>query len=157
MKKLNNSIKKTLLTCSIIAATSISPTMAYEQVASVKLTSKQEQKEKENIGFGTGMVIGAIVAGPLGAIVSSAIGVITAKHLNTANERDELVAVLEGEQNKYQLALDKYQDKLRQAEQSYQAELLALQQGQDLTSQLQAENLLMSLQFSTGSSEIKPH
>ena len=47
--------------------------------------------------------------------------------------------------------------KLELAEQAYQAELLALQQSYQASGQLQAENLLMSLQFSTGSSEIAPH
>ncbi len=161
INKSTTSIKKSLIACAVISTLTIStltvtPVMAAE-VNTEQKTLKQAQKENENIGFGTGMVLGAIVGGPIGAVVSSFIGVFAAKHMNVSNERDLLTNQLNEEKNHYQLALEEYQDKIHQAEQAYQAQLLSFQQEQHITSQLQAENLLMSLQFSTGSSEIKSH
>ncbi len=153
-QKRNKSMKNSAITLALIATMSLSPVMAKD----VEAISKHQQKiDNENIGFGTGVVIGAVVAGPLGAIVTGLVGAFTAKHLNAVNENDELTEQISSEQSQHQLALEKYQQKLQRLEQGYQNELLALQKNQQNTSQLQAENLLMSLQFSTGSSELKPH
>ena len=153
----NHSIKKTTLACIIASSLVITPVMAndIEQLDPIK--KAEQQKDNENIGFGTGLVLGAVVAGPIGAFVSGIVGVLTAKHINVANDKEALTAQLSAEQNQYQLALEKYQNKLQVLEREYQDELLTLQNSQHKTTQLQAENLLMSLQFSTGSSEIKPH
>ncbi len=152
---LTNQLKKSAVTCAVLASLFNVPAMANEQLDTASL--KQQQKTNENIGFGTGMVVGAIVAGPIGAIVSSVVGVLTANHINVANEKEMLKTQLDQQETSYQTALQKYQQKLQHAEQSYQADLLALRKEQQLASQLQAENLLMSLQFSTGSSELKAH
>lgn len=150
----NKSMKNSAITLALIASMSLTPVMAKD----VEDISKHQQKiDNENIGFGTGVVIGAVVAGPLGAIVTGLVGAFTAKHLNAVNENDELNAQISSEKSNHQLALQKYQQKLKRVEQDYQNELIALQKNQHNTSQLQAENLLMSLQFSTGSSELKPH
>ncbi|GLX76743.1 hypothetical protein tinsulaeT_00830 [Thalassotalea insulae] len=154
--------KSNALTCALLLTLVTTPVMADEASAKVtpvldRQTLAEQQKRNENIGFGTGMVVGAIAAGPIGAIVSSVIGVLTANHINVVDEKEQLAVQLDNQQNEYQAALSRYQRQLQLAEQSYQDELLSLQQKQQLASQLQAENLLMSLQFSTGSSEIKQH
>ncbi|MDG1751346.1 MAG: sortase-associated OmpA-like protein PdsO [Thalassotalea sp.] len=153
----NQNIKKTTLACFIASTLAISPVMANNANQVETINKADQHKENENIGFGTGLVLGAVVAGPIGAFVSGIVGVLTAKHINIANDKDELTAQLSTEQNQHQLALEKYQQKLQLVEREYQDELLALQSSQHNTTQLQAENLLMSLQFSTGSSELKPH
>lgn len=153
----NHGLKKTLLACCIATSLVTAPTMANDALKTDDINKAQQHKKNENIGFGSGLVLGAVVAGPVGAFVSGIIGVFTAKHINVSNDKDELVVKLSQEQNNHQLALEKYQQKMQQIEQEYQDELLALQNSQHNTTQLQAENLLMSLQFSTGSSDIQPH
>ncbi|MDO6447287.1 sortase-associated OmpA-like protein PdsO [Colwellia sp. 1_MG-2023] len=153
----NHGLKKTLLACCIATSLVTAPTMANDALKTDDINKAQQHKKYENIGFGSGLVLGAVVAGPVGAFVSGIIGVFTAKHINVSNDKDELVVKLSQEQNNHQLALAKYQQKMKQIEQEYQDELLALQNSQHNTTQLQAENLLMSLQFSTGSSDIQPH
>lgn len=153
----NYSITKTTLACIIASSLVVTPAMANNIEQSDSTIKAEQQKDNENIGFGTGLVLGAVVAGPIGAFVSGIVGVLTAKHINVANDKVELTAQLSAEQNQHQLALKNYQQKLLLIEREYQDELLAIQKDQHQTTQLQAENLLMSLQFSTGSSELKPH
>jgi len=153
-----------LITCAVISALIASPVMAnsekHTQINDTSYISEQQKKQAQNnegIGFGTGALIGAVVAGPFGAFFAGVAGSLIAKHVNVIDQRDSLTSALTEQKNNHQLALEKYQSKLQQAEQEYQSELLALQQSQQNTTQLQAENLLMSLQFSTGSSDLQPH
>lgn len=151
------SMKKALLACFIATSLIATPTMADDSLQTEEISKAEQHKQNENIGFGSGLVLGAVVAGPVGAFVSGIIGVFTAKHINVTNDNDELMVQLSEEKNNHQLALENYQQKMQQVEQEYQNELLAIQSSQHNTTQLQAENLLMSLQFSTGSSDIQPH
>lgn len=158
MKRVTTSKSTKILTAAIISAIfSTTSVVAKDYADMTPEEVKAAQKKSENIGFGTGAVIGAIVAGPLGAIVTSAVGVLVGNQHSISQQKTSLAAKLVEEKNSYQTALANYQQKLLEAEQAYQQELLALQQTQNSTSQMQAENLLMSLQFSTGSSDIKPH
>ena len=83
-----------------------------------------------------------------------------AKFINVSDENDELTSALvkvkENQLSTEQVQVQ-YQAKLQRLEKSYQQQLIALEKQQNETGQLQANNLLMSLQFSTGSSEIAPH
>ncbi|WP_206485632.1 sortase-associated OmpA-like protein PdsO [Thalassotalea sp. G2M2-11] len=151
-------MRKTFAITSLMSALLVSPVYANtSEQQNEQPTLAEQKKTNENIGFGTGLVVGAVVAGPIGAIVSSVVGVLTANHINVVNEKELLVEQLDNEKQNHQMALTHYQQKMKRAEQTYQQELLTLQQQQHLASQLQAENLLMSLQFSTGSSELKAH
>lgn len=118
---------------------------------------KEEQRKNENIGFGTGLVVGAILGGPIGAIVSGIAGSMVAKHVNEVNENEVLNSELARVNQAREEQLLAFQQKLKESEQAYQQELISLQQSYLSKTQMQADNLLMSLQFSTGSSEIKPH
>lgn len=151
--------KKLIITTVVIAALASSSVNATENTLTSEKSHKQ-QTQNENIGFGTGAVVGAIAAGPVGAIVAGLGGVFIAKFINVSDENDDLNSALAKEQSK-QLSNEKiqnqYQAKLQRLESSYQQQLVALENQQSQAGQLQAENLLMSLQFSTGSSEIAPH
>jgi sortase system peptidoglycan-associated protein len=155
----NYSIKKSTLACIIISSIIATPVMANNDLhlSTEQSSQKQHEKKKENVGFGAGALLGAVIAGPLGAVISGIAGSLIAKYSNVTDERDSLTIALSEEKNNHQLALQNYQEKLKKADQEYQSELLALQQSHHNTSQLQAENLLMSLQFTTGSSELKSH
>lgn len=158
MKLNNRSNKRSIFTATVLAASlAAAPIMADDYVELTPEEIKQQEDKSTHIGFGSGAVIGGLIAGPLGAIVTSAIGAFAGKHYAVSEHKTNLAAKLVEERSSYQQALANYQQKLMEAEQAYQQELIALQSSQQNTSQMQAENLLMSLQFSTGSSEIKPH
>jgi len=164
-KRLNRSLLATV----IIAAIASAPVSAYENPnqENLNLTDKhQTQTKNENIGFGTGAVIGGIAAGPLGAVIAGLGGIFIAKYINVNDENEELNLALNQEQQAQQLrdneVQSQYQTKLQQLAASYQQQLAALENQQSQAGQLQAglsqaESLLMSLQFSTGSSDIAAH
>ena len=155
----NASMKKSALACIVISSLIATPVMANEDfhLSAEQQIQQEKANKKEEVGFGAGALLGAIVAGPFGAMFAGIAGSLIAKHGNVIDERDHLTTALSDEKNNHQLAMQNYQEKLQRAEQEYQSELLALQQSHHNTSQLQAENLLMSLQFTTGSSDLKPH
>ncbi len=151
--------KKLFITSVVMAALATSSVNATESTSTLP-TKHQQQMQNENVGFGTGAVIGAIAAGPVGAFVAGLGGIFIAKFINVNDDNDELTSALVKEQKKQlsnEQAQSQYQAKLQRLETSYQQQLLALENQQNQTGQLQAENLLMSLQFSTGSSDIAPH
>ena len=151
--------KKLILTTVIMAAVASSSVNAAD-ISLKPETKHQNEVKNENIGFGTGAVIGAITAGPIGAFVAGIGGVFIPKFININDQNDELNVALAKEKQK-QLSNEQvesqYQAKLQRLETSYQQQLVALEKQQNETGQLQADNLLMSLQFSTGSSDIAPH
>ncbi len=159
MSKFNN--RKNVITALLIASLTTMPGMAStteENSTHLSAEQKHEQQEENiNIGFGTGFVAGAIVAGPIGAFVAGITGTFIAKHLNATTEVDQLTESLAKIQVDHKQDVAKYQNKLKNVEQSYQAQMASIEYKEQLTDQLQADNLLMSLQFSTGSSDIAPH
>ncbi len=160
-RKMPNKLLIATLVMGSIASTSVS---AFERSTIEKQTlteKKQAQTNNENIGFGSGALIGGIAAGPLGAIVAGVGGVLIAKFINVNDENEELTIALTKEQQAHQIAnkevRHQYQNKLKTLKKSYQQQLVAIENQHQKTGQLQTDNLLMSLQFSTGSSEIAPH
>ena len=156
---------KTLIHAALISSLAINPVFASAYDKAIQ--DKQEKPEKieragsaqlkEEIGFGSGMIIGAIIGGPVGAFVVGLTGNFIAKNINANDEIEHLSTAYQSEKNSNETSLALYQEKIEQAEENYHDELLALEQKYQTASVLQAQNLLMSLQFSTGSSEIKAH
>lgn len=157
--KTNTFTSKTLLNVALISALTISPVFANNYQVTSDLTAEQKKSAQlnEELGFGTGMVIGAILGGPIGAFITGVAGNLIAKNINANDELDVLSVAFEQEKQQNEVALSRYQSKVEQAEQRYQSQLVSLEQNYQSASLLQAQNLLMSLQFSTGSSEIKSH
>ncbi len=151
--------KNTLISAALISSLAISPVFANNYENAEKLKSQQEDAAqlKEEIGLGTGMVIGAIFGGPIGAFVTGVAGNLIAKNINAEDEIENVSSAYLLEKQSNAMALARYKEEIAAAEQRYQRELLALEQNYQAASLLQAQNLLMSLQFSTGSSEIKAH
>jgi len=154
--------RKTLIATIVITAIASSSASASEYKEKLNAAEKkQAQTNSENIGFGTGALIGGIVAGPLGVFVAGVGGILIAKFINVNDENEDLTLALNKKQQDHQLSNEQtelqYQTKLQRLEASYQQQLLVLESQQNQTGQLQANNLLMSLQFSTGSSDIAAH
>ena len=100
MKAINKrtTFKKTTIALAIISLFTVQPVLAKPVVKHQTSTIKtQKDKNNENIGFGTGMVLGAIVAGPIGAMVTSIVGIFTAKHINVINDKEQLTMALSTE------------------------------------------------------------
>lgn len=151
VKMINMMVIAALTSAPLITTSSFANTLKTEQEVTVSAEVREE------VGLGTGMIIGAIFGGPVGAFITGIAGTFIAKNINATEEVDQLTLALNEQEGEYQQEIALFNRKLEQAEQAYQSELLALEQNYQSTGQLQAENLLMSLQFSTGSSVIAPH
>jgi len=151
-----NSTKNTVLTLVVASTLILTPPLALAKNSETSLKPKQ-QAHKVEISFGAGAIIGGIFGGPVGAFIVGLTGSLMAKDSNAQENINELEVALVKQKSANNTQIAQFKHKLKIAEQSYQSELLTLQQNYQTSSQLQAENLLMSLQFSTGSSVIKPH
>ena len=151
------SSSKTLITAALISVLAITPTIASAQTHKALAQNDKAAQHKEELGFGTGMVIGAILGGPVGAFITGVAGHLIVKNSNAEDKIETISTAYQNEKQSNEMALTAYQEKIAATEQAYQERLVALQTNYQKTSLLQAKNLLMSLQFSTGSSEIKPH
>lgn len=159
-------LKKTALTSAIIISLLSTPLMAKETLILSTAQSHEEKENNKSIGFGTGALIGAIVAGPVGAFVAGITGVFIAKHINANDDVDALSTDLANAQvhlKNSESEVAQYQSQLAGALQNYEQDLASIKAEYKSTSdsgfidKLQAENLLMSLQFSSGSSDISAH
>ncbi|GHE83621.1 sortase-associated OmpA-like protein PdsO [Thalassotalea profundi] len=150
--------KNSILNAMVITSLIATPVMANEQaITSSENESGLSAEGKEGVGLGVGVVLGAIFGGPAGAFITGVAGSLIAKEINAKEEITLLSNNLVKEQQA-KIALDeKYERQLDQQEQAFSQQLAAVKSSLSQTSQLQAENLLMSLQFSTGSSELKAH
>jgi sortase system peptidoglycan-associated protein len=165
MKKINSKLNpvKLFLIASLITAPTLSHSVyAFENKQPINNeTLELSDSDKEGLGLGTGMIIGAIFGGPIGAILVGVTGTLVVKTQNDKDNLNELQASLFKQENDYSIAVQQFRQKLQRSEQNHQLELSALEQNFDKkyqhASQLQAENLLMSLQFPTGSSDLQPH
>ena len=157
---MKNTFKQSSMATIMVTALMTGSVYAKNNVEQTKqLNQSQKAKQKEGIGFGAGAVIGAIVAGPFGAFFTSIAGTMVAKHINLVDERNHLAKTLVQDKQSHQKNITQLQTRLTVTEEQHQQELSILQQRLKhfSVSQLQAENLLMSIQFSTGSSELAKH
>jgi len=138
---------------SLLVVTSLvfTPTMVLAKEA-----TKTSQQHQEEIGFGAGIIIGGIFGGPIGAFVTGLVGSLLVKDANAKENITTLEQTLAVQKSMSDQQIAQYQQKLHTIVQKYQQELMALEQNYEASGQLQANNLLMSLQFSTGSSDIAP-
>ncbi|MGB0937809.1 MAG: sortase-associated OmpA-like protein PdsO [Colwellia sp.] len=167
--KVARKLNKAMISTVIVVALTSNVALASQENTNQKEIETQraaDHLQNENIGFGTGLVIGGILGGPIGAIVAGVTGSFIAQHVNAKDDIEHLEYNLTMQESQFQKSLnansENYQQKLLNVEQEYQKELLALSQAQvneeTVTDQkVNLEKLLMTLQFKTGSSEIAPH
>ncbi|MFD2166814.1 sortase-associated OmpA-like protein PdsO [Thalassotalea euphylliae] len=140
-------MKNALITSAVITSLVLSPaTLAKDD----GLTDAQ----KEEIGFGTGAVVGAIFGGPAGALITGLASTFLVKTVNQDDEINTLVAQHSQQAKDFDMQLAKLNHQMMLAEQQHQQELIALEQQNGKHSALAAANLLLSMQFKTGSSEV---
>ncbi|WP_448569722.1 sortase-associated OmpA-like protein PdsO [Thalassotalea ganghwensis] len=151
--------KHSLISLALISALSIKPVIAYENEELTNASSETTltANDKAGIGFGVGAVIGAVFGGPAGAFITGLAGNLIAKEINAKEEITHLNETIARTEQDKTLVEQRYQQKLAKQAQSYRQQIAQFREKLDETTQLQAQNLLMSLQFSTGSSEIKDH
>lgn len=136
------------------SAFSVAGSRSDEQLAT---PSAQEIKSKEDqnnaVGFGTGVVFGAVVAGPVGAIVAGLFGILIADDVNDKNRLTQTKNALDST-NQELVALQRdYQQSIASANQQIAAMDSAMSQAmQQVTPSLEA-----NIQFKTASFIVEDH
>jgi sortase system peptidoglycan-associated protein len=132
----------------VLVATAIALTLANPA------TANENEFEKEPfIGFGSGVLAGALIGGPVGAVAGGIVGVFIGKI-----EGDKVdLAAQKAEISQQQQTIIALQHKTS----NYQELVASKQNLEDMLGQItqqRIDNLLaMSVQFRSGSSEIEPH
>ena len=155
-------MKKLILTSAILTSLVLTP-MAQAGSHSQSLSDPQvngftddtfSDESKEELGFGAGAILGGIFGGPAGAMITGLAGTFLMKTLNGEEDIVELTKANKVQAKNYEMQLASLKSQMQDAEFQHQQELLAFEQSQAKASALQASNLMMSLQFNTGSSDI---
>lgn len=113
-------------------------------------STKEDTEKATAIGFGSGVLIGAVVAGPLGAIVTGTIGALIGKDTATAHTITTMNDSL-SEKNAELYALQQAFD-----QQSAALEMARVTQQQTNMVEASIPTLLSNVQFKTGSVEVEP-
>ncbi|TYK64797.1 sortase-associated OmpA-like protein PdsO [Colwellia echini] len=149
-------MKKQLIVSSIILALATAPVMASTAIEDTDNTS-------ESIGFGTGVILGGLIAGPLGAVVAGTVGVL----IGQSHDRQELIEQADVRLKQNNLAMQAINDDkqnlanlLMQSEQEKQQltqELASTANSSNnmLSQAEQLEQLKLNLRFDVDSSKVE--
>lgn len=148
----------------LIAATVISAILLPHTARAIAVEPQNEREHTEElVGLSSGILLGAVVAGPVGAIIGAftgtMIGKTVADEAEIADKNQQLVKqeheLVETQQQL--IAMDLQQQELVQVSEKYyelQTNLAELQANQQQT--LNELTIGMNVQFKTGSSQIEP-
>ncbi|GGB72862.1 sortase-associated OmpA-like protein PdsO [Shewanella inventionis] len=148
----------------LIAATVISAILfSHTSWAVVAEPQKAREHTEELVGLSSGILLGAVIAGPVGAIIGAFTGTIIGKTVGDeaeiADKNQQLVKqkhTLVAQQQQL-IAMDLQQQELVQVSEKYyelQTNLAELNANQQRT--LNELTIGMNVQFKTGSSQIEP-
>lgn len=148
----------TTLTFSTLLLGSLLTSATFANEQQEKPTQQSDDMPvEEQIGLSVGAIIGGIFGGPPGAFITAIAGDFIAK---TMIAEEEVVA-LESQLQQQELTADnaqrRYNAELKNLEMQYQQEVMNIANSYENSEKAQVENILVSLMFRTGSSEIEPH
>lgn len=163
------SIKAITLTAFVVGTSAVSTSCfaktqqnsAYLQSTTITKQSRTELPTEEKIGISVGAILGGIFGGPPGAMITAIAGDFIAKHVIAEQEITELETDILAKQSLLNSTEKTHQEQLDLVEQKYQhefqQEMVKLAASYEQSAAAQAENILVSLLFRTGSSDIEPH
>ncbi|MCE9678872.1 sortase-associated OmpA-like protein PdsO [Shewanella sp. AS1] len=146
-------MKKQLI-AALITTTILTASVAH----GAEVDAFAEEKEQSTlIGLGSGVLLGAVVAGPVGAIIGAVTGGFIGQSVADEAQIASLQTQLEQDQTQIALLTQEKQSLKSQVGQTAQLkqELQLLKQRQSM--QFEELALGLNVQFKTGSSEVEPH
>ncbi len=140
-----------------IIAVMVVSSLTLSNVSYASDTSEERQHHEELIGLSSGIVLGAVVAGPVGAIIGAFAGTILGKSVGDESELGSQQAQLAMQESKMtQLSADN--QSLMTISNQYDSVQHELAQLKAADQQKLTELALgLNVQFKTGSSELEPH
>ena len=156
MKTAFNKITFAIAFTSLMSASafSLAGARSNEQLTTPSAQEIKSQEDQNNaMGFGTGVVLGAVVAGPVGAVVAGLFGILIADDVNDKNRLTQTKNALDST-NQELVALQRdYQQSIASANQQIAAMDSAMSQAiQQVTPSLEA-----NIQFKTASFIVEDH
>ncbi|MCG9746310.1 sortase-associated OmpA-like protein PdsO [Shewanella sp. Isolate8] len=151
-------MKKQII-AALISVSLFGSSMAFAAPATqaTQTTNSSSTDEEALIGVGSGIVLGAVVAGPVGAIIGAFTGGMIGKTVANDSEIKQQQAALAEKESRL-MALKQQNEALLTVQQEYQeakVELAQLRQHQG--TRLEELALGLNVQFKTGSSTVEPH
>lgn len=141
-------MKQHIISALVISSLMVMPAMAQP---------RQDNQTEAAVGFGSGMLLGAVVGGPVGAIVGAFSGSLVGKSVGDDKYIKAQQQTLDA-QTQQITALNQQQQSLQQLQTQYaeaQRQLNSLQAAR--ASKLEELTVGMNVQFRTGTAEIEPH
>ncbi|CAM3954919.1 sortase-associated OmpA-like protein PdsO [Shewanella aquimarina] len=151
-------MKKQII-AALISVSLFGSSMAFAAPATqaTQTTNSSTTDEEALIGVGSGIVLGAVVAGPVGAIIGAFTGGMIGQTVANDSEIKQQQAALAEKESRL-MALKQQNEALLTVQQEYQeakVELAQLRQHQG--TRLEELALGLNVQFKTGSSTVEPH
>lgn len=138
--------------------TLIASTLAFSLAVSgsVSAAPGKSYKEEENIGFGSGLVAGALVGGPIGAMVGGITGLFIGHSVGADGEVDELSVQLAEQETSLARLSEENRELIAQLESTPTPDVQLASYEDMGTSSFAAEQAIsMAFQFRSGSSELE--
>ena len=137
-----------------VSAVSVASSRSNEQLATPSAQEIKNQEDKNNaVGFATGIVFGAVVAGPVGAVVAGLFGILIADDVNDENRLTKTTNELNSTHEELIALQRDYQQSIASADQQIAAMDSAMTQAiQQVTPSLEA-----NIQFKTASFVVEEH
>ncbi len=137
-----------------ISPYSVASSRANQQLATPNVQEIKNQEDKNNaVGFATGIVFGAVVAGPVVAVVAGLFGILIADDVNDKNRLSKTTNELNNAHEELIALQRNYQQSIASADQQIAAMDSAMTQAiQQVTPSLEA-----NIQFKTASFVVEEH
>ncbi len=141
----------------VLISVSLFGSSAAFAAPNTQATTEVSSDKEALIGVGSGIVLGAVVAGPVGAIIGAFTGGMIGQTVANDSEIKQQQTALEEKESRL-MALKQQNEALMTVQEEYQeakVELAQLRQHQG--TRLEELALGLNVQFKTGSSTVEPH
>ncbi|WP_371378043.1 sortase-associated OmpA-like protein PdsO [Thalassotalea aquiviva] len=156
MNKKSNLTLSTLMLCTSLVTLNVQAN--NNEPAVPKFDMQQEPLANERAwGLSLGVVIGGILGGPPGAFISAIAGDFIGQSIVNNDEITTLKNNINATEFELKSLKKQHHQHLKSMESAYQQEISNLVSKYEQGISAQAHNIMMSMQFRTGSSDLEPH
>ena len=153
-ENMTTSFKAIALTTLIATTTVYSMPVLAQQNSQPETLAEMPKEEK--IGLSIGAIIGGILGGPPGAFITAIAGDFIGKSMVADDKIAKLEDDIDSKESQLAMETQHYQQKIQGLEEQHQQKISSIELAYQQSEQVKMDNLMLSLLFRTGSSEIEP-